>query len=328
MRILFMGTSAFAVPSLERLVASGRKVVGVVTTPDRPSGRGLEIQGPPVKEAAARLGLPVFQPGHTKKETFIKTVEELGVDLIALAAFGQILPKELLEIPKYGCLNVHPSLLPKYRGPAPIQWAVINGEKETGVSIIMLNERMDAGDILMQKTLKIGENETAEALSHRLAALGAGMLDEAIDQVRTGAVHRTPQNDEEATYAPALEKEDGEIDWTLPAHRIHNLVRGLTPWPGTYTYLGTMPLKVIQTSVFADDAPPMVSGMRRRPGKIVARIKRVGWLVYTGEGKLLVHRIQVQGKRVMTVDEFCNGHNVEEGATFRTAPRLGRRIES
>ncbi len=326
MRILFMGTSAFAVPSLTELVKSGKKVVGVVTTPDRPSGRGMEIQGSPVKEAAAKFGLPVFQPAQAKKETFLKTVEELEVDLIALAAFGQILPKELLDVPKYGCVNVHPSLLPRYRGPAPIQWALINGDRETGVTIIFLNERMDAGDIVSQKVVKIDEEESADSLSQRLAALGAGMLDEAIELIKEGTAPRIPQDDDRSTYASPLEKDDGQIDWSLPAPKIHNLVRGLSPWPGTYTSLGNMPIKVVQTSVFAEERSE--PEMRKRPGKILARVKKAGWLVSTGEGKLLIHRIQASGKRVMTVDEFCNGHNVEDGVSFKRSTQLEGRMDA
>lgn len=322
-----MGTSAFAVPSLEQLVKSGRKIVGVVTPPDRPSGRGLDIQESPVKEAAAKFHLPVFQPSQAKQETFIKTVEELEVDTIALAAFGQILPKDLLDIPQYGCVNVHPSLLPKYRGPAPIQWALINGERETGVTIIFLNERMDAGDILMQRVVKIEEPDTADSLGRRLAVLGAELLDQAIDQVQDGSAARIPQDDDRATYAAALDREDGQIDWTQPAQRVHNMVRGLTPWPGTYTYLGSIPLKVVQTSMFAEEGDRSEPTIRRHPGKILARVRRAGWLVSTGEGKLLVQKVQAPGKRVMTVDEFCNGHNVEEGSTFRAAPNLEGRME-
>jgi methionyl-tRNA formyltransferase len=316
MKVLFMGTSNFAVPILHQLMKSGRKIVGVVTQPDKPKGRGMKIGPSPVKEAAIELGLPVFQPSETSQETFIKLVKELFPDIIILSAFGQILPKEILEIPKYNCINVHPSLLPKYRGPAPIQWAIINGEKETGVSIFILNERLDAGDIIAQKKVEIKEEDNAETLSIKLSHIGAKLVDEIIDEIKYGNIIRIPQDDKEATYAPSLEKEDGLVDWELPAKKIHNLVRGLYSWPGTYTFLEDKMIKICETAVYEEDSYEMGP---KKCGKILTRIKNQGWLVSTGQGKIIIKKIQPEGKKVMSVDEFCCGHHVEIGTI------LGRR---
>lgn len=314
MRILFMGTSSFAIPCLYKLAKSKNKLIAVVTQPDRPKDRGLEVKSPPVKEIATALGITVIQPAKAKKETFIKSVEELNLDLIVVVSFGQILPKYLLKIPKHGCINIHPSLLPKYRGPAPIQWAIINGEAETGISTVYVDERIDAGDIISQKKIPVEPSDNAITLADRMSPVSADMLLEAIDSIKLNSVQRVPQEDKRATYAPSLSREDGLVNWALPSVKIHNLIRGLIHWPGTYTYLNGEHLKICETELYSEQ---LAKTYKKETGKILCRIKNQGWLVKTGDGKILVKKIQPAAKRIMTVDEYCCGHAVEIGTFFK-----------
>ncbi|GIX07579.1 MAG: methionyl-tRNA formyltransferase [Candidatus Poribacteria bacterium] len=235
LRTVFMGTSAFALPTLRR-VAEGTELVGVVTQPDRPAGRGRKPTPPPVKVEAERLGLPVYQPERVRAKAFLRTLQELSPEVIVIAAYGQLLPRALLELPPYGCLNVHPSLLPRYRGAAPIQWALWNGDEETGVTIMQVDEGEDSGPILLQRRVKIGPDETAAKLHDRLAELGAEMMLEVLRRLKSDPLPPVPQNDAEATRAPRLTREMGLVDWRLPARALYNRFRACVPWPGTYTF--------------------------------------------------------------------------------------------
>ena len=244
MRIVFFGTPEFAVPSLQALLAGSDAVVGVVCQPDKPAGRGQQMSAPPVKQAALRAGVPLLQPEKVRTVQFFDAVRAWTPDLIVVAAYGRILPPPLLELPQHGCINVHGSLLPKYRGAAPIQWAILVGETTTGVTIMQMNERMDAGDILLQRETAIGADDTYGALQSRLAELGATALMDAIDQLHNGTLARCPQDESRVTLAPLLTKADGRIDWTHPATAIARQVRAFDPWPSAFTDLGGKRLKL------------------------------------------------------------------------------------
>src|SRR5574341_1359923 len=238
MRIVFMGTPDFAVPSLEALLKSDDQVVGIVTQPDRPKGRGQTLTPSPIKLITQREKLPLLQPTKMKDQAFLDALASWKADLIAVAAFGRILPPAVLKLPPRGCINVHGSLLPKYRGAGPIQWAIINGESESGITTMLIDEGMDTGAILLQERLAITPDDTAGTLSPRLAELGGRVLIETIKQLRAGTLVPRPQDHSQATLAPLLKKEDGLIDWTMNAAAIANRVRGLSPWPGAYTFAG------------------------------------------------------------------------------------------
>lgn len=238
MRIVFMGTPEFAVPSLEALLRSDDHVVGVVSQPDRPKGRGQQLVAPPVKLVAERAGIPVLQPLKIRTPEFLQALTSWQPDLIAVAAYGRILHTPILTLPPKGCVNVHGSLLPKYRGAAPIQWAVINGETETGITTMLMDEGMDTGPMLLQERLGIMKDDTAGTLAPRLAELGGRLLVETIAQLKAGTLMPKKQDDGQATMAPLLKKEDGLIDWTMSAASLANRVRGLSPWPGAYTFFG------------------------------------------------------------------------------------------
>lgn len=237
MRVVFMGTPDFAVKSLDAVLKAGHEVKGVITQPDRPKGRGKKMLPPPVKERALQLGLPFYQPQSVKDEAFLALLKRLEAEVIVVAAYGRILPQSVLELPLFGCINVHGSLLPQYRGAAPIQRAILNGDKETGVTIMQMAAGMDTGDILLKKAVPIGENDTTGQLFERLAYLGGELLVDALEALAAGRLQREKQNEAEATYAPMLSKTDEIIDWQKPAYILHNQVRGLNPTPGAYTFL-------------------------------------------------------------------------------------------
>ncbi|HSO19822.1 MAG TPA: methionyl-tRNA formyltransferase, partial [Desulfosarcina sp.] len=247
--IVYMGTPDFAVPSLETLHGSGHTVLAVVTQPDRPKGRGRKLTPPPVKVAAEHLGIPVLQPETVRTDAFHRHMAELAPDLFVVAAFGQILPQTLLDIPKIGAINVHASLLPQHRGAAPIQWAIIEGDRETGITTMMMDAGMDTGDILLAEKTSIGPEETAAELHDRLSEMGARTLARTLARLQDGSLTRTPQDHEKATYAPMLKKTDGEIDWSQPAEQIERRIRGMTPWPGAFTFTDDMRLRIFKARV-------------------------------------------------------------------------------
>jgi methionyl-tRNA formyltransferase len=305
MKIVFMGTPDFAVPSLETLLKSADDVVGVVTQPDRPKGRGQALAPSPVKLIALREKIPVLQPLKMKDPGFLASLAGWQPDLIAVAAFGRILPPVVLTLPPKGCINVHGSLLPKYRGAGPIQWALINGETETGITTMLMDEGMDTGAILLQEKLPIEPDDTAGSLSPRLAELGGRLLVETIARLKDGTVTPRPQDHSQATMAPLLKKEDGVIDWTLPAIGIVNRIRGLTPWPGAYTFYGPDRWTIMKGALVAEVGAEV-------PGRIAAVTKQAIH-VETGEGLLAVTELQPAGRRRMTAAEFLAGHPVQAG---------------
>ncbi len=327
MRILFMGTPDFAVPCLDALVKSGRDVVGVVTQPDRPKGRGRQLTPSPVKLKATQCGIPVYQPEKIKSPEFVSQLKEIRPDLIVVVAFGQLLSPEILDLPPYGCVNVHASLLPGYRGAAPIHWAVINGEKETGVTTMYMDRGLDTGDMILNQLIPVAEDDTVGSVHDKLAEAGARLLIKTIDAIEKGQAPRTPQDHSAATYAGLLKREHERIDWDRGAEDIRNLIRGMNPWPGAYTTLGDRVLKVWQAESFEADgatAPQALSGsMAAREayegsapgdsGKVLQIIPGRGLVVQAGNGCLLLTEVQLQGSRKMSVEEFLRGHPVKLG---------------
>ena len=310
MRLVFMGTPSFAVPTLAALHEAGHEVALVVTQPDKPKGRGMKLAPPPVKEKALELGLVVFQPERVKAPEAVEALANIAPDAIVVAAFGQILPKTVLDIPKSGCYNVHASLLPKYRGAAPINWAIINGEESTGVTIMKMDVGMDTGEMLLKEEEPILPDDTAGTLTERLAAMGARLMVKALKELEAGVLHGTPQDSGKATYASMLKKEMGRIDWTRPAVEIERLVRGLNPWPGAYTVVKGETLKIWKAAVKGEDESPATSGEVIDAGKD-------GILVACGPGALLIQELQPAGGRRMKASEYLAGHPI------RPSERLG-----
>jgi methionyl-tRNA formyltransferase len=305
MRIVFMGTPEFAVPSLEALLRSDDQVVGVVSQPDRPKGRGQQLVAPPVKLVAEGAGIPVLQPLKIRTPEFLQALSSWQPDLIAVAAYGRILHTPILTLPPKGCVNVHGSLLPKYRGAAPVQWAVINGETETGITTMLMDEGMDTGPMLLQERLEIIPDDTAGTLAPRLAELGGRLLVETIAYLKAGTLTPERQDDTQATLAPLLKKEDGLINWTMSAASLANRVRGLSPWPGAYTFLGEERWNVWRVV-------PSKSAGTDKPGTIVA-VDKQSILVATGEGLLDLQEIQTANSKRMPVSHFLTGHKVTAG---------------
>lgn len=305
MRIIFMGTPDFAVPSLQALLDRGHEVCGVYTQPDKPRGRGHKLQPPPVKELALANGLPVFQPETLRDEAVQKDILDMHVDVIAVVAYGKFLPKALLDAPKYGCVNVHGSLLPEYRGAAPIQWTVIDGCGTAGVTTQQMAEKMDAGDILLTASTPVGPEETAGELFDRLKDMGAGLLIETLEKLERGELSPTPQEEGRATLAPMLKKEMSQIDWTLPAQKIHDLIRGLNPWPCAAAQLDGRRLKLLGSRVTA------------HPGKPGEAFQVDGELVAVcGEGALRIVELQTDKGKRMSGRDYLLGHPLQPGAKF------------
>jgi len=301
MRLVFLGTPAFAVPSLERLVAAGRRTLAVVTQPDRPRGRGRRDAPPPVKEAALRLGIPVHQPERIRRPEAIELIRSLAPDVMVVIGYGQIIPPAIIGIPPLGIVNVHASLLPSYRGAAPIQWAIARGETRTGVTTMRIDAGLDTGDMLLARETVIGPEEDAVELSARLAAMGADLLIETLDGLEAGAIAPRKQDPAQATYAPLLKKEDGLVDWRQPAQSIHDRVRGLQPWPGAYTTFRGRTLGVWRTRV-AGPAQAI-------PGRFAClKPPTVG----CGAGALELMEVQLEGRRRMSGADFANGHRLAE----------------
>jgi methionyl-tRNA formyltransferase len=308
MRLVYMGTPQFAVAPLRALAAAGHDIAGVITRTDKPAGRGRTLSAPPVKRAALELGLAVFQPKRVRDPEFIEVLRKMAPEAIVVAAYGQILPKEILTLPKFGCINIHASLLPAYRGAAPINWAIIRGEHETGNTIMLMDEGMDTGAILMQEGLPIGPEDTAGALTEKLASLGAKLIITALPLLATGKPTPVAQDGTKATMAPLLKKGDGLIDWNLSAREIHNRVRGLSPWPGAYSYLDGKIVKLIATGVLDGTG---------EPGSLYERDKNT-LAAGTGSGLLSILSIQPEGKKPMTAGEFMRGHRGIIGKKFET----------
>lgn len=308
MDIVFMGTPDFAVPTLEMLINEGYHIKAVVTQPDRPKGRGNKLAAPPVKELALKHEIPVLQPEKIRADKeFIKHMEALAPDLIVVVAFGQILPKSILDIPPLGCINIHGSLLPKYRGSSPIQRAVLNDDEMTGVTIMYMDVGMDTGDMISKTTMMLLPDETAGSLHDRMMHVGPEALRVALPGIIDGTVVAEKQNEEEATYAPMLDKQMGLIDWEQDARTIDCLIRGLTPWPTAYTYFDSKLLKIWKVKPFD------YTGSKNKPGEIVEVIPEEGIVVKTKDGALLIEEIQAQGKRRMKTSDYIRGHEVNVG---------------
>lgn len=307
-KIIFMGTPQFAVPSLEALIAAGHSVMAVVTQPDKPQGRGMSSLPSPVKKAALDRGIPVFAPLKLKDESFIKELQGLGADFFVVVAYGKILPRHVLDIPPKGCVNLHASLLPKYRGAAPINWAIVNGEKETGVSTMLMDSGMDTGPVLLEKRVAIGADDTAEDLAKRLSTEGAALLAETIKLLSEGGIRPREQDGSNATYAPILKKEDGAIDWRNTAEGIKDLMRGLYPWPGAYTRWKGYTIKVL--SGRAVDCPA-----GKPPGTVVG-VSKEGIRVATAKGVFEITELQPENKKRMPAGDFARGYRIAEGDEF------------
>ncbi len=315
MKIIFMGTPEFSVPCLEMLVKKGYDVIAVVTQPDKPVGRKQSVAVfPPVKEAALKLGITnVLQPEKVRTGEFINKLKELAPDLVITIAYGKILPGEVLEIPPLGCINVHGSLLPKYRGAAPIQWAIINGDSISGITTMYMDAGMDTGDMLLKKEVEITEDMTYRELYEKLEILSAEVLADTLAELQKGTLTRVRQNSAEALTVPMMKKEMGLIDWSKSAGEIHNLVRGTDPWPGAYTFYRGGRLKIWKTAVIKENDPALDGLVKSAPGKIV-KIMKDSLVAATGDGFLRILQVQFDSSRKLPVSE-C-GHNMDEGEIF------------
>ena len=335
MRIIFMGTPDFSVGTLEMLIQAGHEIVLAVTQPDKPKGRHKAMQPPPVKEAALAHGIEVYQPRRVREPECIEYLRRLHPDIIVVVAFGQILPKEILELPPKGCINVHASLLPKYRGAAPIQWAVINGEPVTGVTTMRMDEGLDTGDIILKTEVPLQEGETGGTLFERLAKTGAELCIQTIQAIEQGTATYTPQDHSSATHTTIIKKQLGQLDWAKPAKELERLIRGLNPWPSAYTYLDGKTLKIWKANVQEENpgtlgtaageqltgtpethAPDKTGSLSARngyqPGTITA-ITRNTISVQTGQGTLILEELQLEGKKRMPTEAFLRGFPLEPG---------------
>ncbi len=324
MKIIFMGTPDFAVGTLERLLEAGHEIMLVVTQPDKARGRGKKVQYSPVKEAALAHGLEVYQPKRIREEECVAYLKGYEADIAVVVAFGQILPKEILEMPRYGCVNVHASLLPKYRGASPIQWAVIQGEDVTGVTTMRMDEGLDTGDIILQQEVRLREDETGGSLFERLSQAGAELCVKTLEAIGQGTAVYTPQDHEEATHTTIINKQLGKIDWNMPAKELECLVRGLNPWPSAYTSLNGKVLKIWKASWLPqplekagekEEAANGGSGQKAQPGTVLEAGKG-GWKVQAGQGILVLEEVQLEGKRRMAANDFLRGFPVEAGQKF------------
>lgn len=302
MRIVYMGTPDIAAIILKRLLEEPYEIVLTVTQPDRPKGRGKELAKSPVKVLSEEHGIPVFQPERLRNPEAVAVIREAKPDMIVVAAFGQILPKEILDMPKYGCINVHASLLPAYRGAAPIQWAVLDGQKESGVTIMYMNEGLDTGDILLQKRVSLSPDETGGSLYDTLSVMGAELLTEAIPKIVDGTLTAVPQGEMTTAYAKQLTKEMGRLDFTRPAEELERYIRGLNPWPGTYTQLDGKTFKIWRAEVVTLTDSSLEIGT-------VTDITKKSFTFVTGKGGLRVLELQPEGKRRMTTEEFLRGYH-------------------
>jgi methionyl-tRNA formyltransferase len=306
LRVIFMGTPEFACPTLQKLIDRGEQVVAVVTQPDRPKGRGQHLMPPPVKELAERHGLPVYQPPKVRVPEFIEVIRGLAPDVIVVVAFGQILPKSLLDIPPLGCINVHASLLPRYRGAAPLNWCIINGETETGVTTMLMDVGLDTGPMLIKRATPIDDDEDIASLHDRMSAMGAELLSETLDGLVAGTIVPQEQDGSQSCYAPLLKKEDGLIDWGRDARSIHDQVRGLAVWPVAYSVLDGQVLKVYRSRVAEGTGLP----------GIVLRADKHGLEVACLQGSLVIEELQLAGKKRLDAASFLAGYAIPVGAQF------------
>ena len=322
MRIVFMGTPDFSVPALKALVEAGHQVIAVVTQPDKPKGRGKEVQMTPVKIQAMEYGIPVYQPAKVREASFVEVLQGMEADVYVVIAFGQILPKAVLELPKYGCINIHASLLPKYRGAAPIQWCVIDGERETGITTMMMDVGLDTGDMLEKTVIPIEEKETGGSLHDKLSLAGGALILSTLKKLEEGTLVRTPQTDEGTCYAKMLTKSLGDIDWNQSAVSIERLIRGLNPWPSAYTLWNGKTIKIWSADVttsreaaafLSESGVPSETGIT--PGTVVCSDKH-SLVVCTGDGLLSVRELQMEGKKRMDTPAFLRGYPIPEGDVF------------
>lgn len=309
MRIIFMGTPAIALPTLERILKDGHEVVGVFTQPDRPAGRGNKLAAPPVKELALEQGLPVFQPTKIKTPEMHEHFKSLEADVAVVVAYGRILPQHLLDTPKFGCLNVHFSLLPKYRGAAPVNWAVANDEPVSGVTVMFMDAGLDTGDIAIQTECWISRDETAVTLAERLSFIGADTLGDALVQLEAGTLPRIPQNHDEASHAPILKREDGLIDWSQSAETISARIRGFQPWPGCHSLLDGARVSFWKAKPVSRAAEGVAPGT-------VTEISGGTIVIACGEGALAVEELQMEGRKRISAKDFANGLRLSKGACF------------
>jgi methionyl-tRNA formyltransferase len=312
MRIAFAGTPAFAVPSLRALLDSGHEVVCVITQPDRPAGRGLALRPPPVKKFAEASGLKVYQPAKFNKRDFLDELEALRLDLILTAAYGRIFKARSLALPLKGCVNLHASLLPRYRGVAPINWAVINGETETGVTTFFMEKGVDTGEMIVQKRTAIGENETAGELYERLAEIGGGAVVETCDLIARGEAPRMGQDDSLASYAPKLSKDDAEVGWEKPAIKVHNHIRGVNPWPGAFTRFRGSTVKILTSRLGPEGTAESGAG----PGTVLDIQDESGILIACGDGSVWLREVQAAGKKAAGGAAFSRGARLKRGERF------------
>lgn len=305
MRIVFFGTPAFAVPSLDALLRSGEEVVGVVTQADKRKGRDRIPSPPPVKEFASNSGLKVLQPANIKNPVFINELAVIGPEIIVVVAYGKILPLQILRLPSFGCVNVHASLLPKYRGAAPIQWAIISGERKTGITTMLMDEGLDTGDIFLQEETEIAEEDNTETLNKKLSEMGASLLIKTIKGIKDESIKPTPQVGT-PSFAPPLRKEDGRVDWSKSAKEIFDFVRGMHPWPCAYCYLNRGRIKIIKVKVLEG------SGMPHR----IEKARKGELIVGTGKGLISIIELQPEGSKSMSATAFLQGRKLQEGSFF------------
>ncbi len=306
MRVIFFGTPDFAVPSLRALLEAGEEVVAVVTQPDRVKGRGHKLSAPPVKDFALSEHIPVLQPAGVRSPAFFDELTGLGPDVIAVVAYGRIIPSPILKLPRMGCVNVHGSLLPKYRGAAPIQRAIIDGERKTGITTMLMDEGLDTGDILLREETEITDDDDARTLGGRLSVMGASLLVRTIKDLRDNLIRPIPQEGE-VSYAPPLKKEDGRIDWSQPAKRIFDLVRGTSPWPGAYSFLSGERITIVRAKVATFDSG-CSGGVIEKAGE--------EFEICTGGGILAIIEVKPEGKKAMPAGAFVNGRRLRRGMRF------------
>lgn len=315
MRLVFLGTPEFAVPTLERIVETGHEVLTVVTQPDRPKGRRQQTANPPVKRAALRLGLRIYQPERVRRPESVEYLRALAPEIMVVVGYGQIIPQTIIDIAPRGIVNVHASLLPKYRGAAPIQWAIVTGESATGVTTMQIDAGLDTGEMLLKAQIEIGPEENALELSERLAAMGANLLVETLDRLAVGDLIGVKQDSAQATYAPILKREDGWIDWSQPAQGIHNRVRGLEPWPGAYTQFRGETLHIWKSKLWGQDFYPAAGLL---PGAI-ASVKPL--VVTCGTGALELLKVQLAGRKRIFATDFANGQRLNENEILGVPPK-------
>ncbi|MBN1516950.1 methionyl-tRNA formyltransferase [Candidatus Sumerlaeota bacterium] len=317
MRIVFMGTPEFAVPILQRLIASNHEVLAAVSQPDRRAGRGQHLQPTPVKQCASEQGVPVLQPESIRTSEFEQEIRELQPDCIAVAAYGKILPKNILELPRYGCVNVHGSLLPKYRGAAPVNWAIINGERRTGVTIMQMDEGLDTGGMIMKREIDILDDDDTLSVSNMLSCLGAEALVEALNRIaETGRVDAEPQNGDEATYAPLLKKEDGRINWKKSPDAIICHILGMQPWPGAFSESKGEVFKFLKAISFYPEEAQTFLNDKQKPGEVIELAPDRGPIVRTGDSCICITQLQPPNRKAISGSDAINGGYVKAGMRF------------